>query len=118
MKYKLFALSIALILPVLSMDSRYVYAPELFGEGKMYAIGGLGYIAAWGGWIIYNGSKTCVIVQVSGERIDGADKPIPCFTRQKNGDGRFVGWIDFRGHRRKFCGAGDPLNLPRKCYGE
>ncbi len=98
-----------------------VSAPELFGNGTAYMIHPgnvfLGYIDAWGGWAITQIGNKCWIIQIVGDRIGGAEKPVSCFMSFQNWD-RFTGWIDFRGHRRKFCGAGNARNLPMKCYGE
>jgi hypothetical protein len=122
MKKILLYISIVLVL-VFSLSQvinvQHVRAPELFGDGKMYSVrvsdNMIGYIGAWGGWVIYGRESDCRIVQVSGAGIDGADGKIPCFM---NSNTRFSGWIDFRGQRRKFCGAPFELELPAKCYGE
>lgn len=98
-----------------------VHAPELFGDGAMYLLQTrgyiLGYIDAWGGWAIYGRASACRIVQIMGTPIDGAEQSIPCFMNFQK-DHRFSGWIDFRGHRRKFCGASNLDSIPLKCYRE
>lgn len=111
---------VMLIILLLIYDVYFVRAPELFGDGHMYfaRVGDrlFGYVYAWGGWMITGRVDDCRIRQLFGPQIDGVNGPIACFVDfRKN---RFVGWIDFRGHRRKFCGGLDADAMPVKCYGE
>jgi hypothetical protein len=97
-----------------------VSTPELFGNGIMTLQQGkhgsiTGHISAWGEWEIYGTADRCFIKQVGGDAIGGAENPIPChmnFISKK----QFNGWIDFRGHPRKFCGG--VKSLPHKCFGK
>jgi hypothetical protein len=94
------------------------FTPELFGNGVMNVNiqnGKInGHISAWGEWEIYGTTKHCFIKQVAGEPIGGAEKPIACHMNMISKN-QFNGWIDFRGHERKFCGG---KTLPHKCLGK
>lgn len=119
-KYRALLLLPLLLLLAVPVQSFEVQAPELFGDGTMYVMGGqrfAGFVSAWGGWLIYGTRHDCRIVQLYGTPIGGAEKPVPCHMVFKK-QNRFTGWIDFRGHTRKFCGATDRTNIPPKCYGE
>lgn len=101
----------------------HVHAPELFGDGILYRwrVGGyaVGYVQAWGGWLYYAKGNDCRLVQLHGEVITGVTGGgVNCKQVSNKPDSNFRGWIDFRGHPRKFCGAVLLENMPRPCYGE
>lgn len=97
-------------------------APELFGDARAYVVrsgsGLYGLIYAPGAAFTFQGSLgerdlACSITQIAGEPIDQANGPVPCYAVQR--DGRWIGWIEFRGQERAFCGAASIAELPRIC---
>lgn len=116
--FVIFTLSVMAFTMPMKQQTLKVFTPELFGTGTMVlnrqSNGRIsGHISAWGEWEIYGTVNHCFIKQVSGEPIGGAENPIACHMNflSKN---VFNGWIDFRGHPRKFCGGNV---LPHKCFG-
>lgn len=69
------------------------------------------------GFLLYGSGERniqCRLVRAWGGEIAGAKDPIPCFMRWHQ-NGRFQGWIDFRGHERAFCGGPNESELPQNC---
>lgn len=97
-------------------------APELFGDAQAVLVrsdGSLGgLIYAPGALFAFEGSigtkdVTCTITQIGGAPIDGAERPVHCYAAIRAG--KWIGWIDFRGSRRKFCAAAEVGALPASC---
>lgn len=107
-------------------------APELFGDASMYLVRSrdamYGVISAPGALFAFNGEIeqkeiTCKIIQIAGERVrgeyikgkyeHGVEAPVPCYAVLRNG--KWIGWIDFRGHKRAFCAADSLIQLPDVC---
>lgn len=113
-----FILLILLFLLILQVQVWHVRANELFGAGKMYAMGKdifAGFISGWGVYVIYGRMHDCRIVPLWSPVGDAG--VTACSVRLNEKANKFSGWIDFRGHPRPFCGSrgGD---LPVKCFGE
>ena len=103
-------------------DLYHVRAPELFGNGQMLIVESasgrtLGLVRAWGWYAIIGlrgpeGHIHCRLIQLTGTVHDARGIAIPCRVKiMKNG--KFQGWIDFRGHTRPFCGAQRPGRFPK-----
>lgn len=96
--------------------------PELFGDADAivlvtdHEIRGLIFNEYFGGILtgsIEKNEVACRITQVSGEQIHGIDRFVPCYAIIKGE--KWTGWIDFRGHHRKLCGAKSIEILPMNC---
>ena len=97
-------------------------APELIGTAPAYIVRSgdrlYGLIYAPGAVFAYQGTASakdisCGLTQIAGEPIQQAEAPVPCYAMLR--DGRWIGWIDFRGHERAFCAAPAGERLPRVC---
>jgi hypothetical protein len=99
--------------------------PELFGDKQAYVLNMgetyLGYV--WGdgiGFIILGNEQDKTVsgtmFQVQGEKINNAQYPeTPITFKMLNKGNKFSGWIFFRGHERKFCGARYGYQFPEVC---
>ncbi len=119
-----FILSLYLVMLSVNLNGQMLSlrAPELLGEAPAYIVQSgdrlYGLIYAPGAAFTFEGMTSardisCRITQIAGEPIQQAKQPVPCYAMRR--DGRWIGWIDFRGHERAFCAAplGEPL--PRVC---
>ncbi len=107
-------------------------APELFGDARAVVIRSddslFGLISSPGALFVFRGriegrELSCLITQIAGPRVTGeiidgkythgSELPVPCYARFRNG--RWTGWIDFRGHPRAFCAADQTARLPEIC---
>ncbi len=97
-------------------------APELFGTAPAYIVQSgnrlYGLIYMPSAAFVFDGTAgakdiSCRITQIAGEPIQQAEQPVPCYAMRR--DGRWIGWIDFRGHERAFCAAPAGEQLPRVC---
>lgn len=99
-----------------------ISAPELFGDASAYVVdlGGSafgvifndGYAAViTGTW--YGRELTCEIRQAGGVQVVGAEAPVPCYVMRR--EDKWIGWIDFRGHQRKFCAGPSLDRMPATC---
>ncbi len=112
-----------LLIATLDGGSFAFRAPELLGDAPAYLVRAgdhlAGLISADGSYLfaftgMIDGREiSCRITQIGGERIHDAEAPIPCYALER--DGRWTGWIEFRGHQRKFCGADQVDHLPASC---
>jgi hypothetical protein len=103
------------------VDSEYnltVYSPEMFGEQKATASTDengdvqivVDYIhdgQLYAKILVTGATKgtitECTVTNLGPGLISGFEGPLPC--RLSWEDNWFRGWIDWRGHPRKFCGA-------------
>lgn len=117
-------LSIYVLVLSVSVNGRMLSlrAPELFGDARAYVAqsgrGLYGLIYAPGAAFVFRGDLgdrdlSCSITQIAGQPIDQADGPVPCYAVQRGG--RWIGWIQFRGGQRAFCGAASIDELPQIC---
>ncbi len=86
-------------------------APAVIGRYGELTIG-----VVWNdyaGFLLYSRGEQCYLLQAFGGHVGGANGPIKCLMVWRNE--RFRGWIEFRGHPRKFCGAESLLKLPDMC---
>ena len=96
--------------------------PELFGDANAVMVysgselHGFIFNKDFGGIIagtISGNEVTCRISQVSGETIKDVNGFVACYAIVK--DEKWTGWIEFRGHHRKLCGARSIEKLPATC---
>jgi hypothetical protein len=117
MKKIIIALTLLALLVIPNYSSGTVFAPELFGSGTEYRATvretSVGIIIAWGNWVSFKKSGQGVIIPL-GKTIP--DAKIIYFERFDIDNMRFRGFIYFRGHERKFCGANAVENLPANCF--
>lgn len=105
----------------LSSKRAIYYADELFGQGhavlfRDYPPTGI-IFSSLGVWYISSTVSDdgfpCTMTQILGAEVGDYDAqgnyvktPTPCFVRPVRANPeKFQGWIMFRGHLRKFCGA-------------
>lgn len=103
----------------LRFEKQYVLAPELVrGELVSAHIAGyrIGYVD--GGDVRFlvagrrNGDvEVGIFLRLFGGQIDNDNMPVPYHVTHRNTH-KFIGWIEYRGHPRKFCAANDISNLP------
>ncbi len=108
--------------PEMIISRQAFRTPELFGDAQAVLVEreqvlyGLIYNADFIGVItgtMEAKELTCQIRQLAGEPVQDLEGAVPCFARRR-GD-RWLGWIHFRGHPRKFCGAPEISSLPEIC---
>lgn len=99
-----------------------VRTPELFGDATMLTFRpfGIGLIVNRSYVFAFNEIKsesmaTGRIVQVLGNKIDGADSFVPYLLHYNKSNTKFTGWIYFRGHERAFCGYNGDRDFPFPC---
>lgn len=84
-------------------------APELFTRSEAYMLRFdplIGIIKTpWNVLLLYGTPDDCKIAYIVGEIPGQYAGPVPCSFMFNQYGNKFIGWIDFRGHRRPFCGT-------------